>query len=124
MNDHPRFRDDVTLAQMRESAIAIRDFCQGLTYDAFEQDIKVWSATAYQILAIGEAAHRISAEFAARYSDIPWQEMMAMRHILAHGYDILRLDILWQTATQDIPLLRARIEQIMASGGTEDAELA
>ena len=113
MNPGAKYRDEDTLRQICSATAAVGDFCNGLTYDTFQRDTKTWSATAYQVLAIGEAAHRISAEFAAQHTNIPWREMKAMRHILAHGYDIVRLDILWQTATQDLPQLQAQIERLL-----------
>jgi uncharacterized protein with HEPN domain len=36
-----------------------------------------------------------------------------MRNVLVHDYDIVNLERLWDTATQDIPPLRLAIEKYL-----------
>lgn len=62
---------------------------------------------------IGEATARISDDFRARYREIPWQNMVAFRNRLIHGYDRINFDILWNILTKDVPLLASRLEQIL-----------
>lgn len=59
---------------------------------------------------IGEAASRVSDESRARDPQIPWREITAMRHRLAHGYDAVDLDILWDTIHEDLAPLIAQLE--------------
>lgn len=106
-------RDAGTLRQIVGAAHAVESFCQDTTLDEFRIDIKTWSATQYQILVIGEAAYRLSESFIAAYPEIPWRDIKDMRNVLAHAYDLVNLDIVWQTATRDIPALRAAIEAIL-----------
>ncbi|MGH2410547.1 MAG: HepT-like ribonuclease domain-containing protein [Chloroflexota bacterium] len=114
------FRDTDTLRQIVRACGLIEAFRVGLTFDAFAQDAKVWSATQYQILVIGEAAHRLSDAFLALHADIPWKDIQDMRNVLAHAYDLVRLDIVWHTATVDIPQLRARLLPLLAALGATD----
>ena len=37
---------------------------------------------------------------------MPWRDIKAMRNIAAHNYGEIDVDILWETATNDIPLLK------------------
>jgi uncharacterized protein with HEPN domain len=39
--------------------------------------------------------------------------MKAIRNILIHMYDELDLDIVWDTAVNDIPVVKNRIEEII-----------
>ncbi len=41
------------------------------------------------------------------------RSLVGMRNRIAHDYDNIRLDIVWETATQDIPLIRLEIETIL-----------
>jgi uncharacterized protein with HEPN domain len=64
---------------------------------------------------IGEAASRVSANTRLELSDIAWQDIVAMRHRLIHGYFDIDLDIVWSTVTEDLPPLAAQLERALAS---------
>ena len=61
---------------------------------------------------IGEAATKISAEFKAEHSDVPWRQTTAMRNFVIHDYAGVSLDIMWDTAQKDIPKLLVRLLEI------------
>ena len=64
---------------------------------------------------IGEAAAKISAEFKAEHSDVPWRQTTAMRNFVIHDYAGVSLDIMWDTAQKDIPQLLMRLLEIRQS---------
>lgn len=43
--------------------------------------------------------------------EMNWQQIKAMRNIVAHHYGKIELKIVWDTAMIDIPLLRAFCER-------------
>lgn len=59
---------------------------------------------------IGEAAARVSPEGQAKCPEIPWREVIGMRHRLIHGYDSVDLSVLWYTVEQDLPPLIVHLE--------------
>jgi len=64
---------------------------------------------------VGEAASRVPVGERARYSGIPWVEIVGLRNRLIHGYDNVDFDILWEIVTQDLPPLIAELEKIFSS---------
>lgn len=42
--------------------------------------------------------------------DIPWEDVIGMRHRLVHAYFDINLDILWKTIQEDSPPLIAALE--------------
>ena len=62
---------------------------------------------------IGEAAAHVSDTVRAKHPDIPWSQMIGMRNRLIHGYDIIDADVIWQTVTEDLPLLVKSLEKIV-----------
>jgi uncharacterized protein with HEPN domain len=62
---------------------------------------------------VGEAATRLSIEDQARYSSVPWKEIVGMRNRLVHGYDAIDLDVLWDTVRIDLPQLIEELERIL-----------
>jgi uncharacterized protein with HEPN domain len=62
---------------------------------------------------IGEAAARVSPEGQERYPQIAWPEIVGMRHRLAHGYDAIDLDIVWEVVSGDLPRLIVQLEALL-----------
>jgi uncharacterized protein with HEPN domain len=63
---------------------------------------------------VGEAASRVPAGERAKYSGIPWAQIVGLRNRLIHGYDNVDFDILWQIVTQDLPPLVAELEKLLS----------
>jgi len=62
---------------------------------------------------IGEAARRVSPEFAAAHPEIPWRQIIGQRNILAHEYGQISHELLFKTATTDVPALIVTIEKLL-----------
>ena len=84
----------------------------------------IWMATGNRQLTlclvkcieiIGEAATKITAETRGIYPEIPWGEIMTMRHRLIHGYFDIDLDRVWDTITDDLPPLVKHLSFILES---------
>ena len=59
---------------------------------------------------IGEASTRLGPQFHGEHPEVPWRLVTGMRNRLIHGYDQVELDLLWETATQDLPVLLPAVE--------------
>lgn len=64
------------------------------------------------LLNIGELASKLPNEFTDEHSQVPWRSMVGMRNFAAHGYHIMNLGIIWDTAQSSIPELIHFIEKI------------
>jgi uncharacterized protein with HEPN domain len=62
---------------------------------------------------IGEAAGKISEPARAAHPEIPWREMMGMRHRLVHDYFEINLDKVWETVREDLPPLIQKLEPLV-----------
>jgi uncharacterized protein with HEPN domain len=71
------------------------------------------AAFAWRLVVIGEAASRISEATQVAYPDIPWQQIIGMRHRVVHGYYDLDLNVMWQTIEIDLPPLIRALRQIL-----------
>jgi uncharacterized protein with HEPN domain len=62
-----------------------------------------------QIIIIGEAANRLSRDIQQRHPEVPWGDIIGMRHRLVHGYDRVKWDRVWDTVVNDLPRLKASV---------------
>ncbi|HEX5166873.1 MAG TPA: DUF86 domain-containing protein [Thermomicrobiales bacterium] len=78
----------------------------------FDSDemIRVWVIHHLQI--IGEAARSLPDDLRQRYPEVPWPQIIGMRHILVHHYFGLKWDEVWDTAERDLPVLKRAFEEI------------
>jgi uncharacterized protein with HEPN domain len=78
-----------------------------LTRQTFLQDPDVQDATAYRLLAIGEAARDLDDDLKSRHPHIPWRQILGMRNILAHEYFTRESEIIRETLKTGVPELAA-----------------
>jgi uncharacterized protein with HEPN domain len=79
----------------------------GLTREAFLDNVDVQDATAYRILAIGEATRDLGNDLKSRHPQLPWRQIMSMRNILAHEYFVRESELIWETIKVGLPDLAA-----------------
>ena len=65
---------------------------------------------------VGEAASRVSEATRQRHPQIPWRRIIGTRNRLAHGYDVVDLDILWDIVRNDLPPLIGQLGEIVGEG--------
>jgi uncharacterized protein with HEPN domain len=80
---------------------------KNLTREAFLENADIQDATAYRILAIGEASKDFSDNLNSRYPHVPWRQILGMRNILAHEYFVRESELIWETIQAGLPDLAA-----------------
>ncbi len=97
--------DRVRLLHMIEAAEAAATFVAGRKRDDLDSNNMLTLALTRAIEIIGEAASRLSPAMRATTPSVPWAQIIAMRNRLVHAYFDIDHDILWTTATTEIPAL-------------------
>ena len=63
---------------------------------------------------VGEAASHVTSGLQTQHPQIPWEDIIGMRHRLIRAYYDVNLDILWKTVTDDLPPLLEVLKGIIA----------
>jgi len=84
---------------------------RGRTAFLSDELLQTWAIHHIQI--IGEAASRVSDSIKTVHPEIPWAEIVAMRHILVHDYFLVDPEEVWATVERDLPGLKQRIITIL-----------
>lgn len=77
----------------------------GKDYDIFSTDHVYQNAVALCVLQIGELTTHFTDDFKTTYNEMPWNQIKALRNIVAHNYGKIDKEILWETILNDIPEL-------------------
>lgn len=105
--------DFVRIHDMLEAALKIRNLAAGRSRQSLGENEVVQLAFRYLVLIVGEAAYHVSRERKARYSMIPWAQIIGMRHHLVHGYSAVDIDVLWVAINDDIPTLINDLKKLL-----------
>lgn len=88
-------------------------FLRGIDQEAFLASELIRSAVLQKLSVIGEAANRVSAELRAAHPEVPWRAIVGMRNLAVHAYFTLDWEIVWKTATRDVPILGTQAATIL-----------
>ena len=93
----------------------IRRFVAGQTKESFVTDELITSAVHMQFIVIGEAVTAIRKEFPEHFANIrDAQKIVGFRNIIAHAYDLIVDDVVWNVIENYLDNLEADINQIVA----------
>ena len=106
-------RDPGRIRDIIEAANNIASFTEGYSQEELAVDKLRYFAVVKNVEIIGEAAYMLSLEFKETHREIPWDDIIRMRHVLVHGYATILPELLWHTALVDVPLLKKQIEEIL-----------
>jgi uncharacterized protein with HEPN domain len=89
-------------------------FCRHKTIEDFRTDRALQLVIERELEIIGEAVARLQRE----YSDLAEQitdayKIVGLRNVLAHGYDILEYEILWDVVENKLPVLKQEIDKLL-----------
>jgi len=106
-------RDDERLCDILEHIDAALLAIASKRRPEFDIDPVLQKAVQYDLFVIREAAANITTDLRTKYPQVPRKDICGLRTKLAHHYFSVDLDVIWRTATDDLPQLRAQIEKIL-----------
>ena len=106
----------VCLEDAANSCRLILQFTENMTEAEYVADLKTQSAVERQFEIIGEALNRIKhidVELLAGVDN--WREIIGFRNVIAHGYDVVENEIVWNSIEKDIPALLNQLIQLISN---------
>jgi len=112
-------RDPGLVLEMLLAAREVVDLTPGLTREQLELDRRSQLAVLHLIQIVGEAARSISDSYKHTHPEIPWPQIVGMRHWLVHDYTRVNLDLVFSVVTNDIPELIAKLTALVPPRSAE-----
>lgn len=109
----PEERNPAYLWDMLQAAREVESMLGDHDFSSFVADRILVRATERCVELVGEAARRVSLSFQSAHPEIPWREVIGQRNILAHEYGHIDYELLYKTATEDVPILIVHIEKLL-----------
>lgn len=113
----PEECDAAYLWDMLQACEEIAEMLEGHDLTAFLGNRMLQRAIERDVELVGEAARRLSQSFRDTHGETSWREIIGLRNILAHEYGRIDHELLYRTATEDIPVLSGQLRRFLAKEG-------
>ena len=91
----------------------IQLFCHGKSFDDFKEDRGLQLVVERELEIIGEALARLRRDHPTLVNQIAdIDKIIGLRNVLAHGYDMLEYEILWDVVENKIRNLQRDIQKL------------
>lgn len=104
-------KTDELVRDMLEAITSIEAY-EVTTFEAFLADDKTQDAIMFNLIVLGEAANRIPEEFRDNHPEIPWSSIIGTRNVIVHGYDQVKLQIVWDIIHIDLKALQTALDSL------------
>ncbi len=101
------------LGHIVEAIEIIQDRLENTEKDDFVKNYDLQCVIVRQFEIIGEAIGSIDEEVLMKYREVDWYKAKGMRNVIIHQYFDINLDVVWDMAKEDIPVLKKQIEKIL-----------
>lgn len=101
-----RITDKTRVLHILDAIDEIENYLNGVSFEDFINNSEKGFATIKQIEIIGEACNRLSDNFKNLYPQIEWKSIKGFRNISIHEYFGVNLQIVWEIAQNDLPVLK------------------
>lgn len=112
--------DRTRLLHILEAISEIESYIKNIDHSAFLDSSLIRNATLMQIQIIGEATSHLSESLKASFPDIEWKQIRSTRNIIAHEYFGIDFEIVWDIASDKLPVFKEQVLQILAKNFKED----
>ena len=110
-----RARDKGRLLDIIEYADNVTMLIEGYDLQKLVADKRTYFSVVKNVEVVGEAAYMLTKAFKRTHPEVPWKFIQGMRHFLVHDYATIDDKELYNTAINDIPVLRQQVAQYLAN---------
>jgi uncharacterized protein with HEPN domain len=102
------------LFDVNESIKNINSFIKGKSFEYYKRNMLLQSAVERQFEIIGEALNRIKKiDDSLLFTITDTHKIIGLRNIIAHGYNIIELKIIWDAVKLNLPKLKKEIAKLI-----------
>ncbi len=107
--------DILLLTEMIDAAEQAQRLTNGISAAELAGDRQRRDALLWNFTVLGEAAGKLTDQTRARFPQVQWQQPARLRNRIIHGYWSIDVDILYTTATEQLPDFLTDLRTVLAA---------
>lgn len=108
--------DEGSVVDMLEAAKQVRELVADIDEESYMQETMRQLAVERLLEIVGEAARRVSEEYKAAHTEVPWRSAIGLRNVITHKYDEVDRSLVWNIAREQVPGLIEALKAIAPMG--------
>lgn len=105
------------LTDIVDAIADIMSFTSGMAFDDFVADRRTKLAVVRCLEVIGEAVKNLPEDLKGAHPEVDWRAAAGMRDVLIHAYFGSSDRVVWDTVTNDLPVLERKVREILEGLG-------
>jgi uncharacterized protein with HEPN domain len=105
--------EKIILKKIKIYAEQIIQFRDGMDFVEFSRDAKTIAACVLNLSQIGELVRHLDNEFMNANAHIPWRKIRGMGNRIAHDYEGIQLNQVWDVIVDFLPELIENIDKLI-----------
>ncbi len=106
-------RDAAALWDMAEAIREMQQFMAGVSEAEYLETLWLRRVIERNFELLGEAARRVSTQFQQVHPEVDWRNLVGLRNIIAHRYEQVDHEILWDIINTVLPEVLAIVERLL-----------
>lgn len=108
-----QLRDRIILQKILKEINSATKFLGEITLEEFLHDELLQNAESMIAIKIGEFVKNLTMEFRENHTEISWKKVAGFRDIVAHRYETLEMENVYNTIKFSYPELKMQIKKIL-----------
>ncbi len=88
----------------------VLEITDGLSLEQMKNNVMLVDSVLFRFIQIAEEAQELTDEFKNKTASLPWHQLNGIRNRIVHAYEIIRIDIVYDTIVKDLKPFRDTIE--------------
>lgn len=97
--------DEYFRTKIQEDLAFVIEHTKSITLEELNDNEILLDSVMFRLIQISENSKKLSEEYKANYSDIPWIAIYGLRNRIVHDYGNVDLSIVYSTVKNDLPEL-------------------
>lgn len=105
--------DSYYVSAIVENIKFILQHTSGITLEKLKEDEVLLDSVMFRFIQIAENARLLSEDFIKKTNSLPWHQISGIRNRIVHAYNIIKVDIIYETITNDLGPLKSELEKYL-----------
>ena len=105
--------DLVYISDILQALDLISEYLDSKTLVDLANDIQLQDSVVRRLEVVGVAAGKVSQAVKQLHQEIQWREIVDTRNRIAHNYDDIDIEVVWDIYEMDLPTLKSKLLTVL-----------